>query len=264
MRVPLTGRHRKFVGGTGCRPEVRHGPFVSSPLSRGPPARAAGAGLPRSWCDQCTVVRRVADTSRTTIHTRSPRTHRRAARQRHRDHLRLEVHRHRPRRPPSPALTVTTSADHEGRPTPTNFRRRPLSPACRSRTGSPSARARVGTGCGARRECHGFQRGGVAGAGEPCRGGLKDSGGRPERVITDVDGGTPRVVPRSQPRVRDRRSRRPAAARSAQRTRRRCRPRRSDRRPGSGCRPAGGSTRLPARVRAAGRRRSRAGSPRTC
>ncbi len=47
MRVPLTGRHRKFVGGTGCRPEVRHGPFVSSPLSRGPPARAAGAGRRR-------------------------------------------------------------------------------------------------------------------------------------------------------------------------------------------------------------------------
>src|SRR5664279_5625267 len=41
MRVPLTGRHRKFVGGTGCRPEVRHGPFVSSPLSRGPRRRAA-------------------------------------------------------------------------------------------------------------------------------------------------------------------------------------------------------------------------------
>src|SRR5664280_3443199 len=35
--------------------------------------------------------------------------------------------RHRPRRPPWPASTATTSADHGGRLTPTNFRRRPLS-----------------------------------------------------------------------------------------------------------------------------------------
>src|SRR5664280_3174165 len=105
-----SGRHRKFVGVTGCRPEVRRAPSV--------------AGLPsRSWCAQCTVGRRVADTSRNTITTggtadsqslvaahvrnRGPSGRLRAARQRHRDRLRLEVHRHRPRRPPSPASTAT-------------------------------------------------------------------------------------------------------------------------------------------------------------
>src|SRR5664280_642911 len=62
-RCPLTVDFRirwsppEVRGGmTGCRPEVRRGPFV--------------AGLPsRSWCAQCSVVRRVADTSRTTITT---------------------------------------------------------------------------------------------------------------------------------------------------------------------------------------------------
>jgi len=126
-----SGRHRKFVGVTGCRPEVRRAPSV--------------AGLPsRSWCAQCTVGRRVADTSRNTITTggtadsqslvaahvrnRGPSGRLRAARQRHRDRLRLEVHRHRPRRPPSPASTATNKRRSRRPPdlcpTSTNLRRR--------------------------------------------------------------------------------------------------------------------------------------------
>jgi hypothetical protein len=66
------------------------------------------------------------------VRNRGPARRLRAAPQRHRDHLRLEVHRQRPRRPPSPASGLPrphrrprTKVDHGGRPTPTNFRRRP-------------------------------------------------------------------------------------------------------------------------------------------
>ena len=55
-RAPPTAKRSppEVRGVTGRRPEVRRAPIV--------------AGLPsRSWCAQCTVVRRVADTSRTTI-----------------------------------------------------------------------------------------------------------------------------------------------------------------------------------------------------
>src|SRR5674536_169909 len=104
-------------------------------------------GLPsRSWCACSTVGRRVADTSGTTITTgaaagalraadslvaanernRGPSGRLRAARQGHRPPS-TGGSRHRPRRPPWPASTVTTSADHGDRLTPTNFRRRPVS-----------------------------------------------------------------------------------------------------------------------------------------
>jgi len=89
-------------------------------LSRGPPVRAASAGLPRSWCAQCSVGRRVADTSCTTITTittGSPRTHRRAA-----DcHHRRQRAQSRPVWPPSSgATTPPRPPSTGGSPPPTS------------------------------------------------------------------------------------------------------------------------------------------------
>jgi len=115
----LSSRHRKFVGGNWLPPGSTSWAFRPEPFVAGRAGAARRRGLPsRSWCAQCSVGRRVADTSRTTITTGAPRAadssvvahvrnrgparRLRAAPQRHRDHFRLEVHRQRPRRPPSP------------------------------------------------------------------------------------------------------------------------------------------------------------------
>jgi hypothetical protein len=114
------------------RGPVRRGPFV--------------AGLPsRSWCAQCSVERRVADTSRTTITTGVPAGAPRAAdchnrrAQSNRGPLAAFERRHNATATtfdwrftasdlddlPRPHRRPRTKVDHGGRPTPTNFRRRP-------------------------------------------------------------------------------------------------------------------------------------------